>query len=147
MARLLGIPYFQTDASVEETRQDNSDLRKAKKMDDNGLSAHRVQIKAVRRIQQQFQGHVLRRTTNSRNWQGNPLLNIPPHKDIIGILTLTDRETEILAQRAEDAKAKSVLNTLFVFILFLINWFVACSVMSGNDTGKFQTRVRLRLFD
>ncbi|KIK51761.1 hypothetical protein GYMLUDRAFT_251819 [Collybiopsis luxurians FD-317 M1] len=119
MARLLGIPHFLSDASVEEARQDSSDLRKAKKLDDDGLSVQKVQITSVRRIQKQFHGHVVRRTTDSKDWKGERLLNLPPHKDIIGILTLTDRESEILVQRAEDAKA---------------------NVMSGNDTGKFLTR-------
>jgi hypothetical protein len=42
------------------------------------------------------------------NWKGETLLDIPPYEDIVGILTLTDRESQILQERAEDAKAKCV---------------------------------------
>ncbi|KAF9033680.1 hypothetical protein BDP27DRAFT_1374971 [Rhodocollybia butyracea] len=88
-------------------------------IDDDGLSIQKAQIIAVRRIQKQFFGHVLRRTANSLNWEKKTLLTIPLYKDIIGVLSLTDRETEILTQRADDAKA---------------------NVISGNNTGKFQTK-------
>lgn len=106
MGRLLGIPHFLSDESAEEIRSDGAELRKAKKMDDDGLSVQKAQIIAVRRIQKQFIGHVIRRTANSLNWEKKSLLTIPPYKDIIGVLALTDRETGILTQRAEDAKAK-----------------------------------------
>ncbi|KAF9061747.1 hypothetical protein BDP27DRAFT_1452086 [Rhodocollybia butyracea] len=119
MGRLLGIPHFLSDESADEIRTDGSELRKAKKIDDDGLSVQKAQIIAVRRIQKQFFGHVLRRTANSLNWEKKTLLTIPPYKDIIGVLSLTDRETEILTQRADDAKA---------------------NVISGNNTGKFQTK-------
>ncbi|KAF8800887.1 hypothetical protein BYT27DRAFT_7216694, partial [Phlegmacium glaucopus] len=61
---------------------------------------------------------ILRRTTDSLNWEGKTLLEIPPHKDIIGVLKLTERESNIIQERARAAKA---------------------SVMSANESGKFLT--------
>ncbi|KAJ3764543.1 P-loop containing nucleoside triphosphate hydrolase protein, partial [Lentinula raphanica] len=66
-----------------------------------------------------FHGYVLRRTGCSLDNAGKTLLNLPPYKQIVGILSLTDRENEILNQHAEDAKA---------------------NVIAGNDTGKFLTQ-------
>jgi len=106
LARLLGIPHFLTEVSVTEAREDLVSLRKAKKMDDNGKAASLVQLEAVKRIQKHFLGFILRRSTTSLDWEQKKLLNIPDHKDIRGILTLTERETKILQERAEDAKAK-----------------------------------------
>lgn len=106
MARLLGIPHFLTESSVDETREDNRLLRRAKKCDDDGLEVQKVNVAAARRIRQQFSGYVIRRTKDSLDWKGEKLLNLPPHKEIVGVLTLTERETTILDQRAQDAKAK-----------------------------------------
>lgn len=141
MGRLLGIPSFLTTESMEDVRKDASDLRKAKKLDDDGDAFRRVQIAAVKRIQNQFLGHILRRTTNSRNWKGKSLLKIPPYKEIIGVLTLTEREMEILAQRAKDAKAKYVYCMLSGPCFKCYN--IYSSVMSANESGKFQTTVRV----
>lgn len=105
MARLISIPHFLSESSVEEAKEDNSLLRKAKKQNDE-VSVQRLNLLAVRRIHQQFCGYLIRRSTDSVNWKGEKLLNLPPYKDIVGILSLTDRETVILDQRAKDAKAK-----------------------------------------
>jgi hypothetical protein len=55
-------------------------------------------------MQGHFAGHILRRTTDSVDWKGNSLLQLPPHKVIIGVLQLTGREVEIIQKRAEDAR-------------------------------------------
>lgn len=109
MGRLIGVPHFLTEAAIEEEKNDNATARKARKLDDDGLSLRTCQVEAVRRMQKQFCGAVLRRTTDSRNWKGLTLLNLPPHREIMGILTLTERETEIIAERAEVAKERYVL--------------------------------------
>ncbi|KAJ3963543.1 P-loop containing nucleoside triphosphate hydrolase protein, partial [Lentinula raphanica] len=119
LARIIGIPHFLTEASVLESREDAAALRRAKKVEDDGNTVQDMQISIVRRIQTQFHGYVLRRTGCSLDNAGKTLLNLPPYKQIVGILSLTDRENEILNQHAEDAKA---------------------NVIAGNDTGKFLTQ-------
>ncbi|KAJ3885134.1 P-loop containing nucleoside triphosphate hydrolase protein [Lentinula edodes] len=119
LARLIGIPHFMTKDSAEEAKEDAAAIRKAKKVEDDGLTLQQVQIRAVRRIQAQFLGHVLRRTIDSRDWSGKRLLDLPPFKTIVGVLTLSDREMEILVQRQQDAQA---------------------SASTGNEAGKFTTR-------
>jgi hypothetical protein len=106
LARLIGVPHFLTDASVQEEKDDASTIRKAKKLDDDGMALRVAQIEAVRRMQTQFAGHIIRRTTDSKNWKGQTLLDLPPHEDIVGVLTLTDREKRILGERAQAAKER-----------------------------------------
>jgi len=113
MGRLLGVPTFLTQSSWNEEKEDASAIRKAKKADDDGQSLRMVQIPAVRRMQKQFTGHILRRTTDSRNWRDQTLLNLPPHKTIMGVLRLTSRETNIISERAEEAKARFVIMCSF----------------------------------
>lgn len=108
MARLIGVPYFVSEASLDEEKADNATYRKAKKMDDDGQSLRQAEIAAVIRMQRQFVGHILRRTSDSKNWLGKPLIELPPATHIIGILTLTEREEGIMQERAEAARARLV---------------------------------------
>jgi hypothetical protein len=119
-----------------EEKEDAAALRKAKKRDDDGISEKIAKIETVRRMQSQFVGHILRRTPASLDWQGNPLLTLPPHKDVIGILDLTQREIDIINERAEIAKARYVIRFLAYAVLTFL------SVISANESGKFLTRVR-----
>jgi hypothetical protein len=109
MARLIGVRHFLTEASWIEEKDDNSNYRKAKKLDDGGQSLRLAQIEAVTRMQKQFSGHILRRTANSANWKGDPLIKLPPLKHIIGVLNLTERESNIIQERAEGARARCVV--------------------------------------
>jgi TATA-binding protein-associated factor len=106
MGRLIGVPYFLTDESVVQEAEDKAAVRKAKAMEDDGLSLKVTQIELVRRMQSHFVGCILRRTHESVTWDGKPLLDLPPCLDINGILTLTQREMKILNERAEAAKAR-----------------------------------------
>lgn len=78
--------------------------RKAKKVDDDGATLLREQLKVVRRLQGHCVGHFLRRTTTSVNWEGKVLLPLPEAKEIIGLVELTEREAAIIAERAKAAK-------------------------------------------
>jgi hypothetical protein len=106
MARLAGVPHFKTETAFNEEKEDLANIRRAKKLDDDGLSLRIAQIEIVQRLQKQFTGSILRRTTDSLNWEGKTLLEIPPHKDIIGVLKLTERESNIIQERARAAKAR-----------------------------------------
>jgi|SRR5215475_14592483 len=102
----MGVPHFLTEASVAEEREDAATIRKASKLDDDGVAVRVAQIEAVRRMQGQFAGHIIRRTTDSKNWMGKTLLNLPPHEDLLGVLNLTEREKKIIADRAQAAKER-----------------------------------------
>ncbi|KAG7093167.1 hypothetical protein E1B28_006856 [Marasmius oreades] len=113
LARLVGVPHFFTEDSLDQGRQDASDLSRAKKQDSKAteeevlsglLALPKVQVEVVRRMQTQVKPNILRRTTDTRNWAGNSLLNLPPHRDIIGVLNLTARELKIIEERAEASK-------------------------------------------
>ncbi|KAF5366181.1 hypothetical protein D9758_005658 [Tetrapyrgos nigripes] len=119
LGRLVGIPHFFSDAALEEMKTDASDVRKAKKFDDDGAILHRVLVKAVRQIQRDYGKCLLRRTTDSKNHLGQTLLDLPPHKDIMGNVELTDREKKIINRLAEEAKA---------------------NVISANEGGVFVTK-------
>ena len=106
MGRLLGVAHFLTEESIVEDREDAAVARRAKKLDDDGITLRIAQLEAVRRMQKDFAGSILRRTPSSVDWQGNVLLTLPPHTNIIGIVTLTPREMAIINERAETAKAR-----------------------------------------
>jgi hypothetical protein len=136
MARLVGVPHFLTEESWIEEKEDNTLCRKAKKLDDDGQSLKLAQIQTVLRMQQQFHGHIIWRTANSTNWRGEPLIKLPPLIHIVGILSLTERESNIIKEQAETARAGYVIYFCPVHPLNII-----CSVISANETGQLQTRV------
>jgi hypothetical protein len=109
MARLIGVPHFLTESSWVEEKEDNASFRKARKQDDDGQALRLAQISAVTRMQQQFSGHILRRTANSLNWKGKPLIKLPPLKHIVGVLALTEKENNVIQERAEGARARCVV--------------------------------------
>ncbi|KAF8523869.1 P-loop containing nucleoside triphosphate hydrolase protein [Hysterangium stoloniferum] len=136
LGQLIGLKSFMTEEFHNQEKDDNAAIHQAKKYDDNGESMRKAQIKAVRKMHRMFAGHILRRVPDSKDWEGKKLLDIPPYKDIIGILTLTERENEILKDCAEMART----------------WYHHCacciiqakenitSVLSANETGKLQTK-------
>lgn len=87
-----------------EEKYDAAILRRAKKMDDDGATTLREQLKIVRRQQKHCIGRFLRRTTASLSWEGNVLLPLPEPREIIGLIQLTEREEAIIAERAKAAK-------------------------------------------
>lgn len=105
MGRLLGVPYFLTEESINDEKEDNSTFRRVKKFDDDGQELRKAQLTAVRRMQTQFLGHILRRTTTSVSWENKPLILLPDPIEITGVIQLTHRETKIMDERAEEARA------------------------------------------
>ncbi|KAF9444080.1 hypothetical protein P691DRAFT_678274 [Macrolepiota fuliginosa MF-IS2] len=106
LARLVGVPHFFDEVSFIEEKADAGALRKAKKLDDNKATLLAEELRIVRRHQAHCIGHFLRRTTKSRDWEGEVLLPLPPYTEIPGILALTERENGIMQKRAEAAKAE-----------------------------------------
>jgi SNF2 family DNA or RNA helicase len=66
------------------------------------------QIRIVARLHKDFKGHMLRRTTNTKNSDGQVLLDIPPLNRIEVYLKLAPHEADIMAYLAENAKEKYV---------------------------------------
>jgi hypothetical protein len=105
LGRLVGILHFLDELSFIEEKQDASTLRKVKKYDDNGATYLSEQLKIVRRLQASCQPNFLRRSPTSVDFQGQLLLPLPPYHEIIGIVDLTERELNIIQERAKAAKA------------------------------------------
>ncbi|KAG5719786.1 DNA repair protein rhp26 [Termitomyces sp. T112] len=105
MLRLAGVPHFFTEASLAEEKEDAAALRRAKKLDDDGVAANEEQVMAVKRLQKQAKGHFLRRTTESLNHEGRPLVALPPLVEITGVLKITPQEKAIMDKCNEQAKA------------------------------------------
>jgi len=116
MGRLIGVPYFFSAEAFDDDKADTAALRKAKKeaseeMDEDDIVANsprvrRVQIESSLRMQAHFEGRIIRRTTESVDWQGNRLLNLPPITRIKAVVKLTDREMVIINDLAAHAKEK-----------------------------------------
>jgi hypothetical protein len=113
MGRLTGMSHFFTEEAHQEEKNDISNLRKAKKEqpeddydkeaeDDDPIKS--CQNSIAQRMQARFEGRVIRRTIDSKDWKGNSLLNLPPYKAIHAILNLTERETAVIAKKAEEVK-------------------------------------------
>lgn len=105
MGRLVGVPHFFTETSFIEEKDDAAALRRAKKLDDDGEALLMTQLKSIKCLQGHLIGCFLRRTTTSLDYLGNVLLPLPPYVEILGILNLTPRESQIIEDRAEAAKA------------------------------------------
>jgi len=80
-------------------------LRQVKKSNSKGHEVLAENLRVIWWYQQCILGHFLRRTTSSVDYTGTPLLNFPPYQEIVGLLKLTQRETNIITEHAEDAKA------------------------------------------
>lgn len=74
--------------------------------DGDGDSEAREKFRIVRRLQNQYNGHIIRRTTMSKNWEGKTLIDLPPLITIEGYLKLSQRETDIVNALAKKAKEK-----------------------------------------
>lgn len=105
MARLIGVPHFFTETSFIEEKDDAAALRRAKKLDDDGEAQLATQLQSIRRLQRYLVGYFLRRTPTSLDYRGQVLLPLPPYVEILGVLNLTARESQIIEDRAEAAKA------------------------------------------
>ena len=117
MARLVGIEHFFTQSAFDEEKADAADIRRAKASlgeDYNPLDVQQededpirqAQTQAARRIQTQFERRVLRRTTESKSWEGQSLIKLPKLHEHIALLTLQPFEREIHSHLAEKMRAE-----------------------------------------
>ncbi len=116
MGRLVGIPCFLSDKAYQEEKNDQAQIRKAKKAileeDDPADESpekenlRRLQLAIAMRMAEQFRDYIIRRTVDSKDWEGKSLLNLPPFKTVLGVVEITKREMSIILQLAEAAKEK-----------------------------------------
>ncbi|KAF8153559.1 hypothetical protein BJ912DRAFT_868663 [Pholiota molesta] len=113
MGRLTGIPHFLSDDAWEEEKEDTRSLRRAREgkepSADNDEENDQDQVKLCQiaiaeRMNRQSKGHVLRRTLNSLNWEGHPLVPLPPCETIHAYLDLTPRELKIITANGQSLK-------------------------------------------
>jgi hypothetical protein len=113
VGRLTGVAHFFSEAAHQEEKNDVSNVRRAKKeVDDNSQMLDDdeddpiklCQVSIAQRMQTQFQGRVIRRTIDSKDWKGRLLLNLPPYHAIHAILNLTEREMDIISEKAKKVK-------------------------------------------
>ncbi|KAF8951749.1 P-loop containing nucleoside triphosphate hydrolase protein, partial [Flammula alnicola] len=113
MGRLTGIPYFLTEAAFHDEKEDMRNLRRARKdlpddydpLEENDEDPIKLcQVVIAQRMQQQSQGHILRRTIDSKNWKGKALVPLPPCTTIYGYLDLTAREVTIITANGQSLK-------------------------------------------
>jgi hypothetical protein len=115
MGRMVGIPHFLTAKAIEEEKMDQAELRKLKALlnedrdplnfdeieDNEDDPVRETQVAIAQRMQGQFEQRILRRTINSKNWEGNPLIVLPPCIEHIVVLRLQPFEQKIHEQLAE----------------------------------------------
>lgn len=91
--------------SLDEERQDLALIRRTRNSlpldydylnDDDDDPIKKCYTTIARRMQDQFDGRILRRTVNSVDWEGNPLITLPPYETIMVKLKLEDREMKIM---------------------------------------------------
>jgi len=116
MGRLTGVVHFFSEEAHQEEKNDAMNLRRARKEqfqgdyddnendDDDDDPIKMCQYLIAQRMQGQFKGRVIRRTIDSKDWQGQLLLKLPPYKSIHAILDLTERETALIEAKAEEVK-------------------------------------------
>lgn len=122
MGRLVGVQHFFGSKALEEEKADMKELRKAKLSlgDDYKLlgvdddPVRETQVAIALRIQGQFEGRVLRRTVESKNWMGEKLIQLPPcHLHTI-LLTLQPFEQEIHSKLTEQMQEEYALFILLI---------------------------------
>jgi TATA-binding protein-associated factor len=75
MGRLANIHHFLGQAFADEIANDAAELRRAKQDDPSSMRA--LQVQASRRMQLQFAGALIRRSVESKDFNGDPLLDLP----------------------------------------------------------------------
>ncbi|TFK16542.1 hypothetical protein FA15DRAFT_607075, partial [Coprinopsis marcescibilis] len=100
MGRTIDIPYFMTEQAHRDSVADATAIRRAKlereEQDPNDDTVSEVQAEICARLRNKFEGRVIRRTSNSLNSDGKPLIQLPELHIVRGGLKLTDRELQIL---------------------------------------------------
>ena len=63
-------------------------------------------VAASRRMHGQFDNRIIRRTTTSKNWEGKPLVDLPPCHTTLCVVKLSPHEMEIINYLDERVKER-----------------------------------------
>lgn len=94
MGRLCNIAHFFSQKYADEIAEDAAELRRAKGDDTEDIP--RIQAEASRRMQAQFEGRLICRKPSSLDYDGNPLLSLPPCEIILIPLYIQEWEDELI---------------------------------------------------
>ena len=118
---MVGIPHFLSPKAYEEEKNDLSLIRQAKNSVseevDNPEDAEAVRacvIGITQRMQAHFKDRIIRRTADSLDWKNEPLISLPPWKEIMVIVKITSREMEIISELADSVKER------YLFVLLTV---------------------------
>ena len=111
MGRLLGLPYFFSEEALAEQKADATTIHRTRVDPDDstdGNPAKDYQIAIAQRMQAWFNGRILRRTVESRDWKKEPLVSLLPYEDVMIVVKPTSREMEIISELADGVKERYV---------------------------------------
>ncbi|EAU80360.1 hypothetical protein CC1G_12776 [Coprinopsis cinerea okayama7 len=119
MGRMVGIPHFFQREAYEEERADANALRRAKlertedfDEEDGDDPVRSLQIVISARLQAKFQGLLIKRAPDSLDFEGKPLIALPPLRVIHGLVKLTERERELIEEVTEHGlESASIANS------------------------------------
>lgn len=144
MGRLTGIHHFLSEEAYEEEKEDLRSLRRARSelpkdynpLEENDQDPIKLcQVIIAQRMQRQFEGHILRRTTESKNWMGEALVPLPPCDTVYANLDLTPRELRVITLNGQALKERYVAKTLALHL-----FSIGSSVSTANMSRKLFTR-------
>ncbi|KAF9534095.1 hypothetical protein CPB83DRAFT_757111, partial [Crepidotus variabilis] len=146
MGRMVGLPHFLSDQAWLEEKQDQADLRAARREipdDYNPLvigeaddPVTEVQNKIAERLRTQFEGRVVRRTVASLNW------NLPPIQKVIAPISPRPWEAKtlsILGERVKDNVSMSNSILKIVSNSFYIEYRMGASWPRMTQTDDIPT--------
>lgn len=111
MGRLIGLQSFMLEEAHEEEKDDFSLIRRARTAlsdmpdespDDDPVKD--VQVAIALRQREDFTGHLLRRTAESLDYNGEVLIDLPPCIHVTILLKLAEREMRITRMQADKVK-------------------------------------------
>jgi hypothetical protein len=112
MGRLVGLDHFLSQEALMEEKSDANEIRRAKGLasdsieDEADSAAKDLQRTIAQRMQQQFDGHILRRTPESLDWLKKPLITLPPYKEVSVVVKPTAREMKVISELADHVKER-----------------------------------------
>ena|SRR5688572_23780879 len=121
MGRLLHLTHFLSKEALGEEKDDENRIRQARKELPEGYSPIdtkpeddpilQAQLSIVNRLRGHFKGLILRRTIQSKDFEGRTLIDLPPCHSVYLVLTLTKDEMDVIRKRNEEIKDRFVTLT------------------------------------
>jgi len=156
VGRLASIEKFMNKDVDEDDRDDRrqiSRLRRSRHKSTQNSSAQRfdddvelddevdekiieIQHNAVKRLKSCFEGRIIRRTTASKDYEGNPIIPLKPYVHVNAVVRLHDWENEVImeiAGRAEEGISDANEMGQFYTRTFYLEYRVALGWAGGDD--------------